>query len=110
MRELVDRVGVEPTCSRLKGERSAAEPPVCPGWQPSFAIAPEGIQLRAKRRVRPAKRVSAKQDGSDGRLRTCNLLGNSEALCRLSYVGTSLVPPERIELPTFALRGRCSAV
>lgn len=37
--------------------------------------------------VDPAKRVRAKQDGSDGRLRTCNLLGNSEALCRLSYIG-----------------------
>ena len=82
MIELVDRVGIEPTCSRLKGEPSTAEPPV----------------FRYDR------------IGSDGRPRTCNLLGNSEALCRLSYVGTSLVPPERVELSTFALRGRCSAV
>ncbi len=67
MDALVDRVGIEPTSSRLKGGRSAAEPPVCRmadfSYWLSFAEASEGILLRAKcGAAGPVKRVSAKRD------------------------------------------------
>jgi hypothetical protein len=38
--------------------------------QPSFAKASEGILLRVSESANPAKRVSAKQDGGDGGIRT----------------------------------------
>jgi hypothetical protein len=39
-------------------------------WQPSFAEVSEGILLRAEDPANPAKRVSAKQDGGAGGIRT----------------------------------------
>ena len=55
--------------------------------QPSSAKAPEGILLRDFQRSNPAKRVSAKQDGAQGRNRTTDTVIFSHVLYQLSYLG-----------------------
>src|SRR4051794_5044638 len=56
-------------------------------FPPSSAKAPEGILLRDFRCCNPAKRVSAKQDGAQGRNRTTDTVIFSHVLYQLSYLG-----------------------